>query len=176
MGNMAKFELVSKEQFIGDAENAFDINEKEAQDMYCSLKLPKRATVGSAGYDFFSPVDIEIEAGKSILIPTGIRVGMDVGWVLLLFPRSGLGFKYRFQLDNSVGVIDQDYYNAKNEGHIMARMTNDSREGKTLSIKAGQAFMQGVFVPFGTAEEEEVTTTRIDGFGSTTKRTDGFEP
>ncbi|MBO4414657.1 MAG: deoxyuridine 5'-triphosphate nucleotidohydrolase [Lachnospiraceae bacterium] len=168
MGNIAKFELVSTERFITDAENAFDINEVRAGEMYNALKLPVRATVGSAGYDFFSPTDIELEAGQSILIPTGVRVKMESGWVLLLFPRSGLGFKYRFQLDNSVGVIDQDYYFAKNEGHIMAKMTNDSREGKTLSIKAGQAFMQGVFVPFGLADEEEVTAKRVLGFGSTT--------
>ena len=168
MGNIAKFEPVSRERFTEDIENAFDINEAAAEEIYKSLKLPVRATVGSAGYDFFSPADIEIEAGQSVLIPTGIRVKMEPGWVLLLFPRSGLGFKYRFQLDNSVGVIDQDYYHAKNEGHIMAKMTNDSREGKTLSIKAGQAFMQGVFVPFGTAEEDEVTAKRILGFGSTT--------
>ncbi len=168
MGNIAKFEPVSRERFTEDIENAFDVNENTAVEIYESLKLPVRATVGSAGYDFFSPADIEIEAGQSVLIPTGIRVKMEPGWVLLLFPRSGLGFKYRFQLDNSVGVIDQDYYHAKNEGHIMAKMTNDSREGKTLSIKAGQAFMQGVFVPFGTAEEDEVTAKRILGFGSTT--------
>ncbi len=168
MGNIAKFEPVSRERFTEDIENAFDVNENTAVEIYESLKLPVRATVGSAGYDFFSPADIEIEAGQSVLIPTGIRVKMEPGWVLLLFPRSGLGFKYRFQLDNSVGVIDQDYYHAKNEEHIMAKMTNDSREGKTLSIKAGQAFMQGVFVPFGTAEEDEVTAKRILGFGSTT--------
>ncbi len=168
MGKIAKFELVSREQFVTDAENAFDISEAEAVEMYDSLMLPVRATVGSAGYDFFSPVNIELEAGQSILIPTGIRAQMERGWVLLLFPRSGLGFKYRFQLDNSVGVIDQDYYYAKNEGHIMAKMTNDSREGKTLSIKAGHAFMQGVFVPFGLADEEEVTNRRILGLGSTT--------
>ncbi|MCR5324031.1 MAG: dUTP diphosphatase [Lachnospiraceae bacterium] len=169
MGSIAKFELVSEKQFIEDSENAFDIDDLQAKEMYDGLKLPKRATVGSAGYDFYSPLDIEIEPGQSILIPTGIRAKMDDGWVLLLFPRSGLGFKYRFQLDNSVGVIDRDYYSAKNEGHIMAKMTNDSREGKTLQIKAGTAFMQGVFVPFGTAEEEEVTTKRVLGFGSTTE-------
>ena len=170
MNSIAKFERVSKGQFAADAANAMDLSETEDGEAFTRIMLPKRATSGSAGYDFYSPFDIELEAGQSILIPTGIKARMDAGWVLLLFPRSGLGFRYRFQLDNSVGVIDQDYYdNPKNEGHIMAKMTNDSREGKTLTIKAGQAFMQGVFVPFGRAEEEEVTGKREAGFGSTTK-------
>ncbi|MBR4725489.1 MAG: deoxyuridine 5'-triphosphate nucleotidohydrolase [Lachnospiraceae bacterium] len=170
MNNIAKFEIVSREQFTADAVNALDIDDNTIQEAFGRVMIPKRATAGSAGYDFYSPFDIELEAGKSILIPTGIKTKMDAGWVLLLFPRSGLGFKYRFQLDNSVGVIDQDYYgNPKNEGHIMAKMTNDGREGKILTIKAGQAFMQGVFVPFGTADEEEVTEQRVSGFGSTTR-------
>ncbi len=169
MQNIAEFEFVSKSRFEEDAAKAFDADEIQISEAYEALKIPTRATKGSAGYDFYCPFDIELEAGESILIPTGIRVRMDEGWVLLLFPRSGLGFKYRFQLDNSVGVIDQDYYHADNEGHIMARMTNDSREGKTLSLKAGKAFMQGVFVPFGIADATQVTAQRTGGFGSTTE-------
>lgn len=169
MHNIAEFEFVSKRRFTEDASGTYDIGEEQIGKAYEALKIPARATEGSAGYDFYCPFDIELEAGESILIPTGIRVKMEAGWVLLLFSRSGLGFKYRFQLDNSVGVIDQDYYHADNEGHIMAKMTNDSREGKTLSLKAGKAFMQGVFVPFGTADAAQVTTKRTGGFGSTTE-------
>ena len=166
--SIAEFEHVSAERFIMDAKKHLGLDENAAVAAYERIGLPRRATKGSAGYDFYAPVDIELKAGESILIPTSIRARIDAGWVLLLFPRSGLGFKYRFQLDNSVGVIDQDYYGADNEGHIMAKMTNDSREGRTLEIKAGQAFMQGVFVPFGTAAEEEVTMERSGGMGSTT--------
>ena len=168
MRNIAEFEFVSESRFSEDALKVFDTDENAVKEAYAALKVPVRATEGSAGYDFFSPFDIELDAGESIQIPTGIRVRMDAGWVLLLFPRSGLGFKYRFQLDNSVGVIDQDYYHADNEGHIMAKMTNDNREGKTLFIKAGKAFMQGVFVPFGTADSSRVTAKRFGGLGSTT--------
>ena len=163
MGNIAKFELVSTERFITDAENAFDINEVRAGEMYDNLKLPVRATVGSAGYDFFSPTDIELEAGQSILIPTGIRVKMESGWVLLLFPRSGLGFKYRFQLDNSVGVIDQDYYFAKNEGHIMAKIDTPGN----LHLEAGDRFVQGILLPYGIAAGDDAANDRHGGFGST---------
>ena len=167
--NIAEFQKVSEKQFAEDIMKVMNIGADEAHDIYERLKLPARATQGSAGYDFTAPCDLKINAGESILIPTGIRARIDDGWVLLLFPRSGLGFKYRFQLDNSVGVIDADYYSADNEGHIMAKMTNDNREGKVLEIKAGKGFMQGVFVPFGTADATEVTGKRRLGFGSTDK-------
>ena len=67
----------------------------------------------------------------------------------MIFPRSGLGFKYRLQLNNTVGIIDEDYFYSDNEGHIFIKLTNDSNEGKMLQIKAGEAFAQGIFVPFG---------------------------
>ena len=60
---------------------------------------------------------------------------MEPEWVLKCYPRSGLGFKYRLQLNNTVGIIDSDYYYSDNEGHIFAKITNDSNEDKTLSLK-----------------------------------------
>ena len=104
-------------------------------------------------------------------MPTGIRARIADGWVLCLFPRSGLGFKYRLQLNNTVGVIDSDYYRSDNEGHIFCKITNDSREGKTLSVKAGEGFVQGIFLPFGITEDDASTEKRNGGFGSTTGRT-----
>ena len=89
--------------------------------------------------------------------------------MLTLYPRSGLGFKFRFQLDNTVGVIDSDYARSDNEGHIFLRMTNDSREGKGLRIAAGTAFAQGIFLPFGITVDDEASAVRNGGFGSTTR-------
>ncbi len=60
----------------------------------------------------------ELKPGETIKIPTGIRVKINDGWVLKLYPRSGLGFKFRVQMNNTVGIIDSDYYNSDNEGHI----------------------------------------------------------
>lgn len=165
MEKIAKFEFVSNERFSedfcdkigGDAPNT------------SSLTLPKRATVGSAGYDFFAPCDIILAPKKSVTVPTGIRCQMKSGWVLCLFPRSSLGFKYRLQLDNTVGIIDSDYYHAKNEGHIMIKITNDSNLEKTLEIKSGTAFAQGVFLPFGITVDDCATDERTGGFGSTNK-------
>ena len=130
--------------------------------------LPKRATAGSAGYDFFSPVDFTVAPGQGIKLPTGIRVEMEPEWVLKCYPRSGLGFKYRLQLNNTVGIIDSDYFYSDNEGHIFAKLTNDSRENKTLELKAGEGFMQGIFVEYGITVDDDATAIRNGGFGSTT--------
>lgn len=134
------------------------------------IRLPRRATSGSAGYDFFAPAGFELAPGESVLLPTGVRAKMDEGWVLMLYPRSGLGFKYRLQLNNTVGVIDSDYFGAKNEGHIMLKLTNDSREGKTLRAAAGEAVAQGVFVPFGITMNDDANAEREGGFGSTNRK------
>ncbi len=135
--------------------------------VYDDIYLPARATKGSAGYDFRSTEDITLAPGESVKILTGIRARMEAGWVLLIFPRSGLGFKYRLQLDNSTGVIDQDYYDAPNEGHIQIKITNDSKAQKTLEIKRGTAFAQGVFTIFGVTYDDAEETIRTGGLGST---------
>ena len=164
---VAAFEKVSFEQFRKDWES--DGKAVGAADAYEEITLPKRATVGSAGYDFCSTEDFTLAPGESIKILTGIRARMLPGWVLMIFPRSGLGFKYRLQLDNTTGVIDQDYYGAPNEGHIQIKITNDSKSGKTVEIKRGMAFAQGVFLPFGITEDDNADGLRVGGLGSTEK-------
>ncbi len=161
MQRIAKFEKVSFEEFRKSIDD---------ENVYNNIKIPVRATKGSAGYDFLSPVDFELEAGQTIKIPTGIRARIDDGWVLKIYPRSGLGFKFRLQLDNTVGIIDADYYNSDNEGHIFIKVTNCSFEEKTVSVKAGSGFAQGIFLPFGITEDDEVTDERNGGFGSTDKK------
>ncbi len=170
MQKIAKFEKVSFEQFEKDWKKAFpDTADETVREIYDDLKLPQRATKGSAGYDFTAPVRIEMKAGSQILIPTGIRAKIKNEFVLLLFPRSSLGFKYRMQLDNTCGVIDSDYYEAVNEGHIMCKLINDSRDGRTLTVEAGQGMVQGIFVPFGITEDDEADAQRTGGIGSTTR-------
>ncbi len=165
---LAKFEKVSVEQFYTGYKSCFDsIGEEECLNIYNDIKLPKRATKGSAGYDFFSPVDITIAPLTSIKIPTGIRCCMNEHWVLQLFPRSSLGFKFRLQLNNTVGIVDSDYYYSDNEGHIFAKITNDTNEDKTVQIKAQDGFMQGIFLMYGIVEDDDVTESRNGGFGST---------
>lgn len=167
MNRIAKFEKVSPGQFRKDFMEAFPEYEKDADAIYNAIRLPQRATKGSAGYDYFSPVSFTLKPGETIKIPTGIRARMEEGWVLCNFPRSGQGFKFRLQLNNTVGIIDSDYYDSDNEGHIMAKLTNDSNEGKVLTVRAGEGFLQGIFFPFGITQDDEADAVRNGGFGST---------
>ena len=169
MKRIAKFEKVSVTQFIKDWQEEFSqTTQKECEQIYQHLLLPCRATKGSAGYDFFTPIDITLSPRQTIKIPTGIRVRINDGWVLKCYPRSGLGFKYRLQLNNTVGIIDSDYYFSDNEGHIFAKITNDSNENKTVVITKQTSFMQGIFVEYGITVDDNVETIRNGGFGSTT--------
>ena len=166
MKRIAKFHKVSAERFMADWKDTFpETAEETVADIYNKIKLPVRATAGSAGYDFFSPVDITLNPGETVKIPTGIRVEMEQDWVLKCYPRSGLGFKYRLQLNNTVGIIDSD-----NEGHIFSKITNDSNESKSVSIQAGTGFMQGIFVEYGITVDDDAQGIRNGGFGSTTQK------
>ncbi|NLK73863.1 MAG: deoxyuridine 5'-triphosphate nucleotidohydrolase [Clostridiales bacterium] len=181
MKKIAQFQKVSSEQFYKDWVDSFYNEDKnshaeddnsireEVMAIYERIKLPKRATVGSAGYDFFSPLTFTLHPGEMIKIPTGIRVRIDEGWVLKCYPRSGLGFKYRIQLNNTVGIIDSDYYYSDNEGHIFCKITNDSRENKSVTIEEGTAFIQGIFVEYGITVDDETENVRNGGLGSTSK-------
>lgn len=172
MYRIAQFEIVSFEQFKKDWIDTFGdkFNEDEISSIYENIKLPKRATSGSAGYDFFSPYDFTINISESIKIPTGIRCRIDEGWVLTEYPRSSHGFKFGVHLANTVGVIDSDYYGSSNEGHIFIKLVNDSALAKPVKIKAGDAFCQGIFMPYGITVDDDVTAIRNGGFGSTNKQ------
>lgn len=139
------------------------------EEFYNHIKLPVRATAGSAGHDFFAPFDFTIEPGETLKIPTGIRCEIKNGWYLAIYPRSGHGFKYGISLVNSVGIIDRDFAYSDNEGHIMIKIANDSCINKTYSVPQGQGFSQGIFMPYGLTMTDNVTEIRNGGFGSTTK-------
>ena len=106
MKRIAQFERVSPALF----EEAFRKAFGEDTPVPAEIKLPRRATAGSAGYDFFTPCALTLRPGQSVSVPTGVRVRIEDGWVLKIYPRSGLGFKFRVQLNNTVGIIDSDYY------------------------------------------------------------------
>lgn len=177
MHRIAQFFKVSEDQFVNAMKENFpqytkgDINNiNDIIDIYESLRLPERATKGSAGYDFYAPFAFSLPAGASIRIPTGIRAKIEEGWVLKIYPRSGLGFKFRLQMDNTVGIIDSDYYDSDNEGHIFVKLTNDSREGKTVDVAAGTGLVQGIFLEYGITVDDEAEGVRNGGFGSTTNK------
>jgi dUTP pyrophosphatase len=173
MNRIAKFEKVSYEIFRADLlKSAATYEESEIRAVYETITLPRRATAHSAGYDFVSPFTVNIgmvsETGETAapaacIIPTGIRVRIDDGYFLGLFPRSGLGFKFGLRLSNTVGIIDGDYYNSDNEGHILVSVKSD----KPLKIEAGTRFCQGIFIPYGITVDDSATATRNGGMGST---------
>lgn len=171
-----RFEKVSFAQFTNDwlktfPDDWYGNNKDDIHDiktMYDTLTLPSRSTAHSAGYDFVSPMNFMLKPDETIMIPTGIRAYMPHDMVLMVFPRSGLGTKYQIGLCNTVGIVDADYYDADNEGHIMLKLAN--RGDNTVSIEQGQAFAQGIFLNYHTTYGDDVTTGRTGGFGSTDKK------
>lgn len=155
-----RFEKISYEQAkIDGLENYWD-----------NLKLPKRATMGSAGHDIFAPYDFTLYPGKEIKFPTGMKIKLDKSKFLMIVPRSGLGFKYGVQLSNTVGIIDADYYNnPKNEGHIWVKLSYPilDKHQQSLTIHAGDAVCQGIVLPYYKLENDTTDETRNGGFGST---------
>lgn len=166
---MNKFEPISQAEYNKVVTEEFTAkNGVIDYQSYEQLQIPKRATKGSAGYDFFSPISFVLKPGQTIKIPTCMKCQLGLGNVLMLFPRSSFGFKYRMQLDNTVGVVDQDYYNNEsNEGHIFIKITNDSKTDKTLVVNRGDAFAQGIIMAYGVTDDDSVVATRIGGIGST---------
>lgn len=170
MQKIAKFHKVSFDRFQKDFQKAIcSADEMTVKEIYDDISLPKRATSGSAGYDFYTPVDFTLKPNESILIPTGIRAEINEGWVLKLYPRSGLGFKFRLQLNNTVGIIDSDYFFSDNEGHILIKLSNCSNENKDVSLEKGNGVVQGIFLQYGITIDDDATAIRNGGFGSTTK-------
>lgn len=171
MERVSKFEKVSYEQFENDVIKLFGNRWEQAEirKIYNRIQLPVRATTGSAGYDFKSPFDmIAIDKTSPVTIPTGIRVKIKDGWALKVYPRSGLGFKWGMNLVNTVGIIDSDYYNSNNEGHIMIKASHSIGED-VMAIEEGQGFAQGIFEKYGITEDDIVDGLRNGGFGSTDK-------
>lgn len=172
---MTQFQKISNRQFGKDF--------RGLKSAYEDIIVPRRATTGSAGYDFFSPIDFTLRPGETIKFPTGIRVILPKDKFLMVVPRSSLGFKFRLQLDNTVGVIDSDYSNSDNEGHIWIKITNDKKRtykagefgvvysdnpaAQTLHIEKGQAIAQGIIMRYFTTDDDEANGVRNGGFGST---------
>ena len=176
MKRVAKFEKVSYEQFEKDYLDTFGLAgddtskrlRQEIESMYYGLELPIRATSGSAGYDIRTPFSFSLKPGEEIKIPTGLRCKMNDNYVLLVFPRSGLGFKYRETMSNTIPVVDSDYFYSDNEGHIFIKIVNCGN--KEFCVKNNEAFVQGIFFEYGITDDDHVEATRNGVFGSTDKK------
>lgn len=169
---MITFEKVPAATFMKDVVNnqllvpELASNTDFMMEAYTNVSMPERATAGSAGYDFHTPFAFELRPGKSIVIPTGIRCVMPSGFVLLMFPRSGLGFKFGLRLENTTGIIDSDYCQADNFGHIMVKLHNPS-ETTTIRFERDDKICQGIITKYFVADDDAATAERHGGFGST---------
>jgi dUTP pyrophosphatase len=161
---MRKFEKISKSEFLKDVPDA----------NYDDIILPKRSTLNSAGYDFYSVISFTLSPGERRVIPTGIKVSMNSNEFLSIYIRSSLGFKWNIRMCNQVGIIDADYYNnSENEGHIFVCLMNEGN--KVLEIKKGDRIVQGIFMPFLITDDDKTTDIRMGGIGSTNKGDDNNE-
>ena len=134
--------------------------------IYNEIKMPCRKTALSAGYDFITPLNIVLSPGDSFVVPTGIKAYMHQDEFLALFIRSSLGIKKDIILKNGTGIIDADYVdNETNEGHILIAIKNIGQE--IVNINCGDAFAQGIFLPFLITDEDQTTALRQGGIGST---------
>ncbi len=167
MDRIAKFYKVSFEEFVKDM-SFLNLSNDELKTIYDGIILPKRATEYSAGYDFFAPFEIKINTLEKVLVPSGVRCQIEPGYFLSCYPRSGLGCKFKMSLANTVGIIDGDYFNALNEGHIMFTLVNNG--DKSINIEKGKGFIQGIFLTYGITFDDDVTEVRSGGFGSTDKK------
>lgn len=166
MNRIARFEKVSMEQFGKDCRALmFDYPDSCLEKIYNEITLPKRATSGSAGYDFITPFELVIHPGEKVLVPSGIRCHIENGYCMLGFVRSSMGIKKDISLSNGTIVLDGDYYNADNEGHIMISLRNVG--SKTFKCAAGDRIIQGVFLPIGITEDDQADGVRTGGIGST---------
>lgn len=178
------FEKISREQWTKDMMDLYQFEHpskehlEEINKLYDDIQLPKRATKHSAGYDFYVSGDVLIPMEQAGVIPTGIRwvcdKEEDKNKVLQIYPRSGIGFRTGVRLMNTVGIIDADYWESENEGHIMIKLYNPmnlhSDPTGHLQVKNGEAIVQGVITQYYTCDdEEEVKEKRKGGMGSTDK-------
>lgn len=165
------FEKVSFEQFLKDCRNSSEItiaqaSEEDIRWAYDNIKLPTNATKCSAGLDFYYPFKDILHIGKiPKVFPTGVRWIGDDNMVLLIVPRSSLGFKYQLKLLNTVGVIDADYCCSDNEGHIQLGLVAEN----DCYISTNDRVVQGITVNFCKLDNASNAPTRNGGFGSTSR-------
>lgn len=133
-----------------------------------NVKIPKRKTKKSAGYDFFAVEDFTLYPNKLCIVPTGIKAYMEDDEVLYLHIRSSVAFKRGVRMLNSVGVIDTDFVdNPDNEGEISLGLL--SHNDDIVHIQKGERIAQGVFHKFLITDDDDAEGKRVGGIGSTDK-------
>lgn len=135
--------------------------------MHDDIKIPSQANPSDAGFDLRSTTRVDIPPGRSMLVGTGLRMEIPVGWCGQINPRSGLASKH--QITVGARVIDSAY-----RGELMINLINHGSE--TFEVVKDMRVAQILFLPVLTnvveVEESELSTTvrGEGGFGSTGER------
>ena len=132
----------------------------ESKDLY---RLEK-ATKGSAGFDLLASINnpLEIEAGKSLLVPCGFSLQMPNHFEAQVRPRSGLALKNSVTVLNTPGTIDSDY-----RGEICVILINHGQ--MSFKISRGMRIAQIIF-----KETPEVNLVEVDELDNTKRGSGGF--
>jgi dUTP pyrophosphatase len=167
-----RFEKVSFEAFRFDSLRC-GYTEEAIRVAYNHIKLPERKTEFSAGYDMVTPYPVVLHPNQRITIPTGIKVYFEPEeaskWHLALYIRSSVGIKQQVVMSNQTGVIDADFYNSGDgEGGMLIALTNTGDHYRRF--EAGDRVIQGIFLPHGIVDGDEVKNRRTGGVGSTDDR------
>lgn len=137
--------------------------------LHPDAKMPIYATHGAACFDLHA---ILVRYGRQVVdtnkeFRTGLSFEIPDGYAMLIFSRSGHGFKNDTRLANCVGVIDSDY-----RGEVLVKLTADSRSDNLLYVHDGDRIAQAMIIPiprvqFTEANELSETVRGNGGFGST---------
>jgi dUTP pyrophosphatase len=129
--------------------------------------IPTRGSEYAAGYDLYACIDenVNIGAGETVKIGTGLSVAIPDGYFGAIFARSGLATKEGLRPANAVGVCDSDY-----RGEYIIALHNDSRAMRI--IEPGERIAQLVVMPylavdFIESDSLDQTIRGANGFGST---------
>ena len=135
--------------------------------LHPDAQVPVYATPGSACFDIFSVERKWIRCGFAEIFETGLALEIPENRVLMVFSRSGHGFKNDIRLSNCVGILDHDY-----RGELKVKLRSDGDED--MFVNSGDRIAQGIVIPYPHVEFEEVdelseTDRGTGGFGSTRK-------
>ena len=136
--------------------------------LYEASKLPTYATDGSGCFDIYTMLNGDTDYNEPHTYSTGLAFEIPKDHVMLIFSRSGHGFKNDVRLSNCVGVIDSDY-----RGELKVKLSCD-KIGWGLEVNAGDRIAQGLVIPYNKVQFEEVkelseTVRGVGGFGSSGK-------
>lgn len=143
--------------------------ENEIETAWNNIKIPRRATKGSAGYDVEAPIEFHILPHDKVIVPSGLKAYFPPEQIgthyLALFDRSSLSIKRGVNLTNQTAIIDSDYYGSEeNEGCMLIALTNTNDH--VVKFQAGERVVQGIICRHEVTDDDDADGIRHGGVGS----------